>query len=516
MIKLTIDNQQVTVQLGSTILEAANSVGIEIPTMCYLKECTPSTSCLICVVERQDSRALVPACATRAAGGMKIHTDSDRVRKARTIALELLLSDHTGDCRGPCELTCPCGVDIPVMIRQIIAGDNAAAIRTIKKDMAFPATLARTCAAPCEKGCRRAHIDQPVAICSLERYVADIDLSSETPYLPQCQPSSNKNVAIIGAGPAGLSAAYFLQLSGTQCTVFDKNQRPAGRLRSAETGASDLNDIIDAEIAIVQKMGIQLRTHTEIGKTISLGDLRKGFDAVLVTTGRIDDASDTFSLEINDSKIAIEPATFVTSLPGVFAAGSATRKTSAPVRSCADGKLSAACIAQFLGGRKVTGQVKPFNSFMGKLTEDELKIFLDNANKAQKFEPDPNTGFTSEQAHQQASRCLRCDCRKKENCKLRDYSQTHHARFSHYKDHRRQFIQDATSDEIVFEPGKCIDCGLCIQIAQFNAESPALAFTNRGFNVRVAVPFNQSIAKALKRSAKKCAKACPTAALALK
>ena len=229
MIRLTIDNQEISVQAGSTILEAANSVGIEIPTMCHLKKCNPSTSCLICVVQQDGAEKLVPSCATLAGNGMKISTKSDRVKKTRRIALELLLSDHTGDCRGPCELTCPAGVDIPVMIRQIVDGDNAGAIRTVKEDMALPGTVTRVCSSPCERGCRRGRIDQPVAICLLKRYVADIDLGCESPYVPQCKPSRGKKIAIIGAGAAGLSAAYFLQRAGIKCTVFEKKGHGGGR-----------------------------------------------------------------------------------------------------------------------------------------------------------------------------------------------------------------------------------------------------------------------------------------------
>ena len=148
MPKLTIDNQEVEVEKGSTILDAANALGVDIPSMCFLKGCTPSTSCMVCVVKVEGRNGLVPACATVATDAMIVHSETDEVRKARTTALELLLSDHLGDCMGPCHVTCPATMDIPLMIRQIADGNMQAAIETVKKDIALPAILGRICPAP--------------------------------------------------------------------------------------------------------------------------------------------------------------------------------------------------------------------------------------------------------------------------------------------------------------------------------------------------------------------------------
>ena len=208
MVKLVIDNRQVVVDDGATVLEAAEKIGIKIPTMCFLKEYTALTSCMICVVKIEGTESLVPACGTSAADGMKVETSSEEVCQARKVALELLLSDHLGDCMGPCHIICPARMDIPLMIRQIRDGRLKDAIVTVKRDIALPAVLGRICPAPCENGCRRAKFDKPVSICLLKRYVADIDLFSDQPYLPVCEPKKDKCVAIIGAGPSGLSAAY--------------------------------------------------------------------------------------------------------------------------------------------------------------------------------------------------------------------------------------------------------------------------------------------------------------------
>ena len=206
MAKLTIDNREVDVPGGATILDAAGKLGIDIPTLCFLKGCKPSTSCMVCVVQVEGFASLVPACATVAVDGMKVHSDCGQVHAARKAALELLLSDHVGDCLGPCHTICPAQMNIPLMIRQIAAGDMSSAVATVKKDIALPAVLGRICPKPCERGCRRAAIDDAVSICLLKRYVADVDLASEAPYLPPCEPSTGKKIVIIGAGPTGASA----------------------------------------------------------------------------------------------------------------------------------------------------------------------------------------------------------------------------------------------------------------------------------------------------------------------
>ena len=111
---------------------------------------------------------LVPSCATLAAEGMQVESETKAVRQVRRTALELLLSDHLGDCMAPCQFGCPAQMDIPTMLRQIVAGQWREAIATVKRDIALPAILGRICPAPCEKVCRRGDLDGAVSICLLE------------------------------------------------------------------------------------------------------------------------------------------------------------------------------------------------------------------------------------------------------------------------------------------------------------------------------------------------------------
>jgi len=516
MPRLTIDNREVEVPNGATVLEAAEKLGIHIPTMCFLKGYQPSTSCMVCVVKVEGKAVLLPACGTLAEDGMRVESECEEVHQARKTALELLLSDHLGDCLGPCQMICPAQMNIPLMIRQIAAGLLREAIETVKKDIALPAVLGRICPKPCERGCRRAAIDEAVSICLLKRYVADVDLESDKPYSPACKPSQDKRVAIIGAGPAGLAAAYYLQQAGVGCTIFDDHEQPGGMLRYGVPEQELPRDVLDDEIAQIQKLGLTFHGNSRIDDSGSLEKLRKDFDAVFIAFGALENEKiEAMGLKTGKNGVEIDGKTYQTSLPGVFGGGDAVRKRRLTVRAVADGKEAAVSIAQYLSGNEVTGPIKPFNCRIGKIEDSEKEKFAACASDAPRASVSKKgNGFTDEQAKQEAGRCLHCDCRKADNCKLRQYAQDYNARTNRYKCERRQFIQQAQHQQIIYESGKCIDCGLCVQITARESEELGLTFIGRGFDVRVAVPFGHSIAEGLKQTATKCVAACPTGALA--
>jgi predicted molibdopterin-dependent oxidoreductase YjgC len=170
MITLKIDNQAVTVEANTTILAAAQRLGISIPTMCFLPELTPSTSCMVCLVAIQGQTSLVPSCGTLAEEGMEVRTNTPEVLSARKHAVSLLLSEHTGDCLAPCQRACAQNINIPLMIRHIQAGDFNQALATIAlaTDPLDP-SLCNACKQPCEIVCRRHLHDEPIAIAQLIR-----------------------------------------------------------------------------------------------------------------------------------------------------------------------------------------------------------------------------------------------------------------------------------------------------------------------------------------------------------
>lgn len=527
MPKLTIDNMKVEVEDGTTILEAAEKLGIEIPTMCFLKGYEPATSCMVCVVKVEGMTHFVPSCATVVTDGMVVESDSEEIKLARKAALELLLSDHLGDCMGPCHVTCPAKMNIPLMIRAIASGNLRGAIATVKKDIALPAVLGRICPKPCEKACRRASYDQAVSICLLKRYAADVDLESKNPYLPVCEPSKSKMVAIIGAGPAGLAAAYYLVQDGYNCTIFDDHEKPGGMLQYAVPEQELPRDVLDAEIALIQKLGVKFKGRTRIGQAMTLEDLRKNYDAIFVAAGKLkEDDIISMGLKAKGDAVVINNQTYETNIKGVFAGGDIVRKRKLTVRAVADGKEAAISIMQYLSAQIVSGPDKPFNTRIGKLPSEEVEKFIADHSKESRIKPSgKDGGLTNEQARQEANRCLHCDCRKPQNCKLREYAQSYNAQSARYKTSSqitsgkdKTFIQYSEHPEIIFEPGKCIDCGLCIQIVKRAGEKIGLTFINRGFDVRVAVPFGCSLTEAIKNTntAAECVKACPTGALVFK
>ena len=164
-VKITIDGEEVIVTPGTTILQAARKIGKDIPTMCYQEGHKAQTSCLMCLVKVNDNPKLVTSCSRPCEDGMKVESNIDDVHNVRKTALDLMLSDHIGDCVAPCSHVCPAHMEIPQMLRQVVAGENLKALITVKRDIAFPGILGRICPEICEGGCRRGTYDTFDSIC---------------------------------------------------------------------------------------------------------------------------------------------------------------------------------------------------------------------------------------------------------------------------------------------------------------------------------------------------------------
>ena len=336
MPSLTIDNKVVAVPDGATILDAARKLGIDIPTLCFLDAHPPITSCMVCLVRVNGDERLVPSCATKVRDGMQVESEVDEVRQARRAALELLLSNHLGDCVAPCQAACPARIDIPRMIRRIAAG----------KPAAVAAAPCDTCDARCEQVCRRAAKDDPVAIRLLVQYARQTSQTEQEP------------------------------------------------------------------------------------------------------------------------------------LPATRNAG--------------------------------------FSVHVGRVTAEEIDAYAAVASDKDRVRPADGVSFTDDEARREARRCLHCDCRAQDDCRLRKYAALYNAVPARYRGERRPFEQQLHPQNIIYEPGKCITCGLCIQIAKRAGEPLGLSFVGRGFDVRVAVPFGQPLEKGLREAAEECVRACPTGALSFK
>ena len=283
--RLTIDGQTVDVQPGDTILKAARRLGISIPTLCHVEGFEPSASCFLCAVQIEGRPNLWPSCAMPAADGMVVSTNSEEVREARKTALELLISDHAGDCVGPCKTGCPARLDIPGFIGRISAGDHRTAAEIVTDDLTLPASLGRVCPRLCEQRCRRCADEEALSIRNLHRFSADHDRLSVSPYLPRKETATGKRVALVGAGPAGLAAAYHLLRRGHSAVLLDQHPHAGGMLRYGIPEFRLPRNVLDAEIGIIRKLGGEFRLGQKLGRDVTLEELRGEFDAVFVAVG---------------------------------------------------------------------------------------------------------------------------------------------------------------------------------------------------------------------------------------
>jgi formate dehydrogenase major subunit len=288
LVKLEIDGKRIIADGNQTILHVARQHGIQtIPTLCDDAQLEPFASCFVCVVKVKGARSLVPACSTKVTNGMVVETNSPEVRQSRKAALELLLSDHYADCVGPCQIACPAGIDIQGYIALAAIGKYRDAIALIKENNPLPSVCGRVCTRPCEvKACRRTMLDEAVGIDYIKRYISDLDLNGPDAYRPAVAPPNGHRVAVVGAGPAGLSAAYYLAIRGYQVDILEGQPEPGGMLRYGIPEYRLPKDVLDLEIAQILSLGPRLRSNAVLGKDFTVTSLKQqGFDAIFLGIG---------------------------------------------------------------------------------------------------------------------------------------------------------------------------------------------------------------------------------------
>jgi len=353
IITLTIDGEGIEAKRGQTILEAANSAGMYIPSLCYyrglkpLPEVMPDEACQLCVVEANGS--IVLSCITAVAEGMVVKRETPEVQELQRRNLLAILArqptdicfekrdcelgkviDHIGlkeipvrisrslppsednpffarnpsfcilcnrclrvcdEIRGngviqiafPCYKACPAGIDIPRYIRLIARGRPSAALAVIREKVPFPGVLGRVCAAPCEEQCERGRgVDRALRIRMLKRFVAD---NGDDSWKKQTKslPATGKSVAVVGAGPAGLTCAYYLAKLGHRATVFEALPQPGGMMRVGIPEYRLPRDILRDEIRDIELAGVEIRLNTRVESLDSL--FEQGYQAIFLAIG---------------------------------------------------------------------------------------------------------------------------------------------------------------------------------------------------------------------------------------
>ena len=281
--KFKIDGKEVTAEPNKTIVQIAEEHGIKIPTLCHNQKISRTTSCFVCVVKDMKSGRFLPSCSAYPVPEQEIDASSDEVRDMRKTALELLLSEHSGDCEAPCTMACPAHANVEEYVRAGRKGDFLECLKIVKERIPLPMSIGRVCPRFCEKDCRKNVSDKPVAINDFKRLAADLYYEEYMEELPEL---TGKKIAIVGAGPAGISTAYFLRRQGVESVVYEQMPKIGGMLRYGIPEYRLPKAVLDKEMAHFSKMGgITFECNRKLGDNLTMDELKGNFDAVAVTIG---------------------------------------------------------------------------------------------------------------------------------------------------------------------------------------------------------------------------------------
>ena len=287
LVNVKINGIDLEVEEGSTILEASKTAGFEIPTLCHVEGLEPFTSCFICAVKIDGGKGnLVPSCATKIADGMSVTVESDEIAESRRMNLNLLLSDHSGDCVAPCTDACPSSIDIQGFLALVREGKESEAAKLIREKAPIPGALGRICPRPCETACRRNRVEESISICYMKRHISDTEIKEfGQVQLPEPASDTEKHVAIIGAGPAGMTAAYYLRLQGHSVTVIEAHAKSGGMLRYGIPYYRLTNESLNDEFDAIERLGVDVKYNTVIGRDMSAKQLEADYDALVIAIG---------------------------------------------------------------------------------------------------------------------------------------------------------------------------------------------------------------------------------------
>lgn len=304
----------------------------------------------------------------------------------------------------PCQSACPGHVNIPAYLSQIREGNLLEAARVLLQNNPIPAITGRVCPHFCEQSCNRRNFDESLSIRDIERFVGDYILDRADEVIEKPAQSTRKKVAIIGSGPAGLAAAYYLRLAGHRVTVFDRMEEAGGLLRYVIPSYRLPKDIVRRTVKMLENIGIEFRLKVDIGKDVTIENLKKDYDAVFIAEE-----------VVNNSRglIVAHHETQITSVPGIFAGGAVARGPATVIEAVADGKRAAVAMEAYLmkagsGQGNAAGPLLKFNAEYYKKTKKLKASGIPVKKRTIDIEDTP--GFGLDQIKTEANRCFNCSC----------------------------------------------------------------------------------------------------------
>ena len=253
-----------------------------------------------------------------------------------------------------CAAACPVHVDVRVMMAETARGNFTEAAKIFKKTVPFPGIVSRVCDQPCRSVCKRMEAGEPLTVVAIEKACLDYaaELSEKIPVLPK----KEKCIAVLGGGLSGLTAAFDLARKGYAVVVFEKGTHLGGSLWHLSEEKLP-RDIIARDLQVLERVGVEVRLCTTVGKDISFDAISGDFDAVYVATGG--EFSDVFGLATGaGGRMAVDSVTLAASREGIFAGGGLRRALveGSPIRSISDGRIAAISIDRFLQGASLTAR----------------------------------------------------------------------------------------------------------------------------------------------------------------
>jgi NADPH-dependent glutamate synthase beta subunit-like oxidoreductase len=357
-----------------------------------------------------------------------------------------------------CTATCPVHVDARAMVECVRKGDLSGGLTLFANTIPFPRIISRTCDRPCESACKRLEAGEGIRINALER--ACVDLADTRPSLPRSLPRKEKRVAVVGAGLSGLTAAVDLAKKGYQVVVFEASARPGGRAGALQELS---REALDADFEVLGHLGIEVRYGSPVGNAegscVRFESLVGDFDAVYLGPGPAGADRLLLGIELGeDGRILIDPLTFATSHPKVFAGGGQRQRATAysTITSLQDGRYAALSVDRFLQRASLTASRDQQGSYATRLFTSTKGVEPLPAIRP----ADPPQGYTRAEAEEEARRCLSCQCL--ECVKACEY-------LAHYGSYPKRYVRQIYNNDCIVMGARtlnrmvnsCALCGLC-------------------------------------------------------